>query len=137
MISVGNYQIGLKISKGGNDMAGINKWIGIGRLTADVETRYTQNSKQVCNFSIAVQEKKDGPTEFIRLIAWEKLAEICSQYLAKGKLIYAEGRLQTCSWDDKSGNKRYTTEIVLSNMQMLDKKGTVEETPNNQEDPPF
>ena len=76
-------------------------------------------------------------TEFVRLIAWEKLAEICSQYLAKGKLIYAEGRLQTRSWEDKSGNKRYTTEIVLSNMQMLDKRGTVEETPNNQEDPPF
>lgn len=108
----------------------VNKVILIGRLGADPEVRYTQDGTMVTNFRIATDEQwkdKNGEkvqrTEWHRIITFRKLAEICGNYLAKGRLVYIEGRLQTRSWDDRDGNKRYTTEIIASNMQMLERKG--------------
>ncbi len=104
----------------------VNKWIGIGNLTRDPEIKYTSNGTAVCNFTIACNERykdRDGKqqekTEFINIVAWKQLAEICGKYLHKGKQVYIEGRIQTRSYDDKDGNKRYVTEIVSDKMQML------------------
>jgi single-strand DNA-binding protein len=107
-------------------MAGINKVILIGNLGADPEVRYTGNGTAVASFRIATTERWTNPngekgerTEWHRIVAWRRLAEICGEYLSKGKQVYVEGRLQTRSWEDKDGNKRWTTEIVALNMQML------------------
>jgi len=107
----------------------VNKVILIGRLGGDPEVRYTQDGNMVTTFNLATDEQwkdKDGEkvqkTEWHRIVTFRKLAEICGNYLAKGRLVYIEGRLQTRTWDDKDGNKRYTTEIVASNMQMLERK---------------
>lgn len=111
-------------------MSGINKVIVVGRLGQDPEVRYTQGGQAVCNFSVATSESwndKEGQrqekTEWHRIVVWGKIAEICSQYLGKGRQVYVEGRLQTRQWDDKEGNKRYTTEIVANTVQFLDKAG--------------
>jgi len=108
-------------------MAGVNKAIIIGRLGQDPEIRYFQDGSAVANFSVATSEEwrdketgeKRERTEWHRIVAFRKLAEICGQYLSKGRQVYIEGRIQTREWDDRDGNKRYTTEIVASNMQML------------------
>ncbi len=107
-------------------MAGVNKVILIGRLGADPEIRYTPNGTAVANFRLATSENwtnKDGQreerTEWHRIVAFGKLGEICGEYLTKGKQVYVEGRIQTRSWDDRDGNKRWTTEIIATNMQML------------------
>ncbi len=109
-------------------MAGVNKAILVGRLGKDPEIKYTPSGTAVTNFTMATSENfkdKDGQkqerTEWHRIVAFGKLAEICGEYLAKGKQVYIEGRIQTRSWDDKNGNKRYTTEIVANTMQMLGK----------------
>jgi len=106
----------------GNEM--VNKCIFIGRLGSDPDTRSTQNGKTVTNLNLAVTEKwKDNEhTEWVRCIAWGKLAEICGQYLFKGSLVYVSGRLQTKKWDDKDGVTRYSTEIILHEMKMLSSK---------------
>jgi single-strand DNA-binding protein len=108
----------------------INKAILVGRLGADPEVRYTPDGLMVTNFNLATDEtRKDKSgeriqkTEWHRIVTFGKLAEICGNYLSKGKLIYLEGRIQTRSWEDKDGNKRSTTEIVASDMKMLDSKG--------------
>ena len=108
----------------------INKAILVGRLGADPEVRYTPDGAMVTNFRIATDEQwkdKNGEkvqkTEWHKIVTFGKLAEICGKYLVKGKLVYLEGRIQTRSWDDKEGVKHYMTEIVASNMQMLDSKG--------------
>ena len=109
-------------------MAGVNKVILIGRLGKDPEMRYTPDGTAIANFTIATSEewkdkstgKKQERTEWHRIVAFRRLAEICGEYLSKGKQVYIEGRLQTRDWEDKGGNKRYTTEIVASQMQMLD-----------------
>jgi single-strand DNA-binding protein len=108
----------------------INKAILVGRLGADPEVRYTPDGAMVTNFRIATDEQwkdKNGEkvqkTEWHKIVAFGKLAEICGKYLVKGKLVYLEGRIQTKAWDDKEGVKRYTTEIIASTMQMLDSKG--------------
>ena len=108
-------------------MAGINKVILIGRLGSDPEVRYTPSGVAVANFSIATSEEwkdKDSGerrerTEWHRIVAWRKLGEICGEYLSKGKQVYIEGRLQTRDWEDRDGNKRYTTEIVATDVQFL------------------
>lgn len=109
----------------------INKAILVGRLGADPEIRYTQDGTMVVNFNMATDlrwKDKNGEwvtkTEWHRIVAFRKLAEICSSYLAKGKLIYVEGRIQTRAWEDKDGVKRYTTEIIANDMKMLEAKGT-------------
>ena len=108
-------------------MAGINKVILIGRLGQDPEVRYTPSGVAVANFSIATSEEwkdkdsgeKKERTEWHRIVAWRRLGEICGEYLSKGRQVYVEGRLQTRSWDDRDGNKKYTTEIVASDVQFL------------------
>ncbi len=108
----------------------INKAILVGRLGADPEVRYTPDGAMVTNFRIATDEQwkdKNGEkvqkTEWHKIVTFGKLAEICGKYLVKGKLVYLEGRIQTRAWEDKEAVKHYTTEIVASNMQMLDSKG--------------
>jgi len=108
----------------------VNKVILIGRLGADPEIRFTPDGTMVANLRLATDESyksKDGEkvqkTEWHRIVAFRKLAEICQSYLTKGKQIYIEGRLQTRTWEDKDGIKRSTTEIIASNMRMLDGKG--------------
>jgi single-strand DNA-binding protein len=110
---------------------GLNKVMLIGHLGNDPELRTTASGQSVVNFTIATNENfKDSSgniqerTEWHKIVAWGKLAEICSQYLKKGRQVFVEGRLQTRSWDDtKSGEKKYTTEIVCSDMQMLGGQG--------------
>ncbi len=111
-------------------MAGVNKVILIGNLGRDPEMRYTQNNTPVANFTVATSDQwtdrngeKQERTEWHRVVAWGRLAEICGQYLQKGKQVYIEGRLQTREWQDQNGQKRYTTEIVAREMQMLGRPG--------------
>ena len=108
----------------------VNKVFLIGRLGADPEVRYTPDGTMVTSFRLATDEQwkdKSGQkvqrTEWHRIVTFGKLAEICGNFLSKGKLIFVDGRIRTQSWEDKEGNKRYTTEIVAANMQMLDSKG--------------
>jgi len=105
---------------------GLNKAILIGNLGKDPELRYTPSGVAMATFSIATSETwtgKDGEketrTEWHRIVAFRKLAEICGEYLSKGKQVYIEGRIQTREWEDKDGNKRYTTEILANQMLML------------------
>ena len=108
-------------------MAGINKAILIGRLGSDPEVRYTPSGAAVANFSIATSEEwkdkdtgeKKERTEWHRIVAWRKLGELCGEYLSKGRQVYVEGRIQTRSWDDQNGNKKYMTEIVATDVQFL------------------
>ena len=104
----------------------VNKVILIGRLGNNPEMRNTGSGTAVANFNIATSENwngKDGQkqerTEWHRIVVWSKLAELCGQYLSKGRQVYVEGRLQTRSWDDKDGNKKYTTEVVANTVQFL------------------
>ena len=108
-------------------MSGINKVILIGRLGSDPEVRYTPSGVAVANFSVATSEEwkdkdsgeKKERTEWHRIVAWRRLGEICGEYLSKGKQVYVEGRIQTRSWDDRDGNKKYTTEIIANDIQFL------------------
>ncbi len=117
-------------------MASVNKVILIGNLGADPELRYTPGGRAVANFRMATSRSwntKDGEkkeeTEWHRIVAWDKLAEIIGEYLKKGSPVYVEGRLQTRSWEDQSGVKRYSTEIVALEMKMLgQRQGTGSET---------
>lgn len=110
---------------------GVNKVILIGNLGKDPEIRYTQSGTAVANFTLATTESwggKDGQerqekTEWHNIVAWARLAEICNQYLSKGRQVYIEGRIQTRKWEDRDGNTRYTTEIVARDMQMLGSRG--------------
>ena len=105
-----------------------NKAFLIGRLTRDPETRYTTAGVAVSRFSLAINrpQRRDSTNnndvDFIRVVAWRKLAEICNEYLRKGKLIAIEGRLQISSYE-KNGQRLQTAEVVADNMQMLDRKG--------------
>lgn len=106
----------------------------IGNLTRDPELRYTPNGTAVCSFSVATNrtwttdagEKKED-VEFHRVVAWNKLAEICSQFLVKGRKAYFEGRLSTKSWNAQDGTPRSTTEIIISDMLLLDSRRSEEE----------
>lgn len=104
----------------------INKVILIGRLGQDPELKYTPSGSAVCNFSMATSEswtdksgQKQEKTEWHRIVVWGKLSELCNQYLAKGRQCFVEGSLQTRSWEDQNGNKKYTTEINARNVQFL------------------
>ncbi len=119
-------------------MGYVNKVILIGNLGSDPEIRYTADGTPVANFRIATTEKwksqqgeKVERTEWHRIVAWKRLAEICGEYLSKGKQVYVEGRLRTRSWEDKDGNKRWTTEIEALNLQML---GSASDQVSSQED---
>ncbi|HEU0265355.1 MAG TPA: single-stranded DNA-binding protein [Geobacterales bacterium] len=111
-------------------MASLNKVMLIGNLGRDPEVRYTASGTAVASFSIATSERfksKSGDweerTEWHNITLWGRLAEIAGEYLAKGRTVYIEGRLQTRKWQDKEGKDRYTTEIVGEKMQMLGGKG--------------
>ena len=109
----------------------LNKATLIGHAGKDTEIRYTGTGKAVANFTLATsdswKDKASGQlqekTEWHNIVAWERLAEICGEYVKKGKRVYVEGRIQTRAWDDKDGNKRYTTEIVATDMILLDGGG--------------
>lgn len=107
----------------------VNKCIFIGRLTDDPSVRYMPNGDPVANFSIAVNEKykdKSGEqrekTEYIRVVAYRRTAEIIGQYTRKGSKLYVEGKLQTRKWTDQNGVDRYTTEIIADSVQLLDSR---------------
>lgn len=109
---------------------GVNKVTLIGNLGKDPELRHTGNGTAVCSMTLATNESykdKNGDvvdkTEWHNLVVWQNLAEICAQYLKKGSKIYIEGSLQTRKWEDKDGADRYTTEIKVKEMMMLDSKG--------------
>ena len=111
-------------------MAGINKVILIGNLGRDPEVRYTPDGTAVANFSMATSRngptkaavRRKNATEWHRIVAWRRLGELCGEYLSKGRQVYVEGRLQTRDWQDKDGNKRYTTEVVANEVQFLGPK---------------
>jgi single-strand DNA-binding protein len=123
------------LGRGGLLMASVNKAILIGNLGNDPELRYTPGGQAVTGFRIATTDRwrdKDGQnqqrTEWHNIVAWGRQAEIANEYLKKGSPVYIEGRLQTRSWEDKDGNKRYITEIVTQRMQLLGRRGAEEET---------
>lgn len=110
--------------------AGVNKVILVGNLGADPEMRYTPGGAGVCELRLATNEQwtdKNGQrqerTEWHRVVVWGKRAEVCSKYLSKGRQAYVEGRLRTRSWEDKEGQKRYTTEIIANDVQFLSSGG--------------
>ena len=124
----------------------VNKVILVGNVGKDPELRYTSSGTAVTTFSLATSERfkdKSGEqqekTEWHNIVAWRNLAEICGKYLQKGKQVYIEGKIQTRSYEDRDGNKKYITEIVADQMQMLG--GKVESKPqqSNQggNEPPF
>jgi len=108
-------------------MSSVNKVILIGNLGRDPELRYTQGGQAVANFNIATSEswtdkatgQKREQTEWHRIVAWGKTGELCAEYLSKGRSVYVEGRLQTREWEDKDGNKRYTTEVNAQTVKFL------------------
>lgn len=116
-------------------MAGsLNKVILVGRLGHDPELKYTTTGNPVTNFNIATDESytdregnRQERTEWHRIVVFGKQAEFCSNYLAKGRLVLIEGRLQTRQWEDQQGQKRYTTEIVAQRVQFMDSKGQAAE----------
>lgn len=129
----------------------LNRVILVGRLTRDPETRYLPSGVNVTNFSIAVDRNfvgQDGQkgTDFIPIVTWRKLAELCANYLSKGRLVAVSGRLQTRSYDGQDGQRRYVTEVVADEVQFLDRgnsapvgvaaagsTGTIQETASTHE----
>jgi single-strand DNA-binding protein len=113
-------------------MAGLNRLQLIGRLGADPDSRSTPNGKQVCTFRVAVDRPRRGggdkdnvTTEWFNVEAWARLAEVCQEYLSKGRLVFLEGRVQTDRYE-QDGNMRYFTKMVIENMQMLDRRSSAE-----------
>lgn len=112
----------------------LNKVMLIGNLTRDPELRYTPQGNAVCSFTVATnrswQPSEGGErreeTEFHRIVAWNKLGELCSQLLSKGRKVYVEGRLQTRSWQTADGQNRQTTEVVITDMNLLDSRKNFE-----------
>ena len=106
----------------------MNKVILMGRLTKDVELRYTQTGKAVATFNLAVDRKKgenaNGPTaDFIPCVAWDKLAEIAGNYLAKGRQALVEGHMQVRNYDAQDGSKRYVTEVITEKLELIGNNG--------------
>jgi single-strand DNA-binding protein len=107
-------------------MSGVNKVILVGRLGADPEVKTVSGGNTVARLSVATSEnwtdregQRQERTEWHRVVVWGKLAELCGKYLAKGRQVYLEGRLQTRSWEDSQGQKKYTTEVIASTVQFL------------------
>lgn len=123
-------------------MYGINKVIILGRLGQDPEVRYTPSGQAVANFSVATSDvwldkqsgEKQEKTEWHKIVVWGKLAELCRDYLKKGKQVYIEGKLQTRSWNDKNDQKKYITETVAQNIQFIDMSSKNEITRSSNED---
>ncbi|HEV8251881.1 MAG TPA: single-stranded DNA-binding protein [Candidatus Limnocylindria bacterium] len=108
----------------------MNKVFLVGRLTRDPELRTLPSGKPVANFVVATNEFRGGGaperTEYHNLVAWDRLAEICGQFLSKGQLVDIEGRLQTRQWDDDGGLRHWKTEIVIGSLEMLSGRGKKE-----------
>lgn len=122
-------------------MPALNRVQLIGRLGKDPETRFTPSGKKVAHFSVAVSNRwksKEGEakeyTEWFNIEAWGRLGEVCQQYLHKGSLVFIEGRLKTDRYEDKGGETRYFTKVVILAMQMLDKKPEEEPVPAVEEE---
>lgn len=115
-------------------MRSVNKVILIGNLTREPELKTTTNGQSIVTFGLATNRQwttssgeKRNSAEFHECVAWAKLAEICSQYLKKGMLVYVEGYLKTRSWDTEDGTRRFRTEVVLQDMIILEKRGDRED----------
>ncbi len=111
-------------------MSGVNKVILVGNLGADPDLRYTPGGQAVCDLRLATNESwtaKDGSrqehAEWHRVVVWGTLAENCAKYLARGREVYIEGKNRTKAWEDKDGNKRYTTKVVARDVQFLGGRG--------------
>lgn len=123
---------------------GINKVIIVGNLGDDPEVRYTQAGAAIANISVATSEswkdkntgEQQEKTEWHRIVMFNRLGEIAGEYLKKGSKVYIEGKLQTRKWQDQSGQDRYTTEIVASEMQMLDSRGSEQQSGGQQYNQP-
>lgn len=121
---------------------GLNKVLLIGSLGCDPEMRYTPSGRPVTSFSLATSRswtsaegERHEETEWFNIVAWGNLAEICKQYLTKGRQVYVEGRLQTRGWEDDTGKKHFRTEVVASEMIMLgDRRGGEEDRSVQEED---
>ncbi len=125
-------------------MASLNSVSIIGNCGKEPEMRFTPSGKSVTSFSVAVNSKfgESESTEWFNVVAWDKLAETCNQYLTKGQQVFVEGRLQTRSWDDKDGTKHYKTEVIANKVLFLGQRKQAGETTNetteiNAEDLPF
>lgn len=123
----------------------MNKVMVIGNLGNDPEVRYTQNKTPVTTLSVATNERwknsegnRQEHTEWHRVVAWGKLAEVCGEYLNKGSKVYIEGKLSTKKWEDPDGNTRYTTEIVAKGLEMLgSRQDNGGSQPNGSNEPPM
>lgn len=115
----------------------LNKVILLGNLTADPILRYTPNGVAVCTFTVAVNKRVNGENQadYINIVTWQKLADICANYLRKGSKAAIEGRLQTRNYTDGEGKKRYVTEVVAENVQFLSGKPKDEQEPGQFNDP--
>jgi len=102
-------------------VANLNRIILVGRLTADPETRNTMDGLPMAKFRLAVDRIQNG-TDFIDVIAWRRLAEVCADLLKKGSLVLVEGRIQNRAFEDQSGQRRWVTEVVARSMQLMDRK---------------
>lgn len=114
----------------------MNKAMFIGRLTADPEMRHTTTGKSVCTFRLAVNRRfvrqgEEQQADFFPIVAWEKTAEFCNNYFRKGQQVAIVGRIQTRTWDDPEGNKRYITEIVAEEAHFADSKNSSTTDNNN------
>ncbi len=122
----------------------LNKVMIIGRLGRDPEMRYTPSGRPVTTFSVATSRswntsdgEKRTETEWFNVVAWSNLAEICNQYLSKGRQVYIEGRIQTRQWDDQEGNKHQTVEVIANEMIMLGDRKPVNNTTTEEEEDEF
>jgi len=125
-------------------MRSINKVVIIGNVTRDPQIKTTPNGQTMATFGIATNRDwvtKDGQdhssAEFHDVVAWSRLAELCSQHLKKGKLVYVEGYLKTRSWEDESGTKKFRTEVVIHDMIMLDRRSTAESFTSKEGEQPY
>jgi single-strand DNA-binding protein len=125
-------------------MSGVNKVIIVGRLGADPEMKTISTGNTVARLSVATSDQwtdKEGQkqerTEWHRVVVWGKLAELCGKYLSKGRQVYVEGRLQTRSWEDPQGGKKYTTEVVAQTVQFLNSGGASTSQEGNYQDQEF
>jgi single-strand DNA-binding protein len=125
-------------------MRGVNKVILIGNLGKDPEIRYSPSGQPVTKFSLATGSRwkdKEGQwqdrTDWHNIVAFGRMAEVCNEYLKKGRQVYIEGRIQTRSYDDRDGNKRWITEIIAQNVNLLGRKGEPEEEVPEETDQPL
>ena len=124
--------------------ASLNKTLLIGNLTRDVDLRYTPSGAAVANFGLAINRtysdasgEKVDDTCFVDIVAWNRLAEVCGEYLAKGRPVFIEGRLQMDSWEQEDGKKRSKLKVVAQNIQFLDGGGAKADDDGGKDDIPF